>query len=909
MKNSKKSLTLTIIFVLFLLVFASCNIAGNGGETFTIGLNLNGGEGIDAKDFISGNKLIEPSKVPIKKGCEFLGWYYDSDFKTEITFDAQITKNIIIFAKWSDVKWAVTFVYGGAIDSETYFVEDKGKATQPTKLPSVHGYSISGWYKNSNFSTPFSFAEAIQDDINIYAKWDIASYQINYNFDNGSPHINTIYSYTIDTSVTLSPPSRDGYDFLGWYDNADFEGEPITNITKGSYGDKDLFARYLCYKNDIERTMLGAKITQDTIAVSVNYAQETLALDSNNITVSDRATFVLYDALDQICLYNTIALPDAPSENYVETTGKIIVTSEKGTTKEYNLTIKKYATGASVTVVFDTDKAPPIGQVVIPISTQIEAPTLSAVEGYSFDGWCEDQECTILFDFDSTIGSDITLYAKFTPIAYNINYYLGVGSNVSGNVGTYTIEDTIVFADAQGTDLYDFFGWYIDKNFVQAITRIENKIGDVSVFAKYALKVDQSAMTLKYTGDQTFNNAQSSQLTKYLEYVVYNKSSTASFNLNIDIEESGYDTFIQNAWRNMEISKSTLSWTASRSGGQVTMTFTYNDYPSFKSSETDKYTQLDYFVHEDYTAVRGLTYDDFKINSVGEKVEVSSSDMLFYVLSMGYQPLPKAGSDAERMYNKAKVVLRNIIDESMTDTEKLHSIYDYLIMNVVYDKDLLTYTQGASPENIHSYNGFYLEGVFDDYRAVCDGISKAFVVLARMEGIECYQVIYSPAEGVGHAWNKVKIDGEFYIIDATSGGTIIDNSEALTHKYFMISEDKYKNLTAHDEFAGYIGTTHTDKVAESDDYNVYESITVMYGATVFDMVITTQDELNALVVIAKEYSENPEYEGRNFTLDALVTFDYGEDLADEWQTAANLNTTFRYAFDKGYIIIIVMNEE
>ncbi|HCU55988.1 MAG TPA: hypothetical protein DIC18_01475, partial [Clostridiales bacterium] len=45
---------------------------------------------------------------------------------------------------------------------------------------------------------------------------------------------------------------------------------------------------------------------------------------------------------------------------------------------------------------------------------------------------------------------------------------------------------------------------------------------------------------------------------------------------------------------------------------------------------------------------------------------------------------------------------------------------------------------------------FSIEGVFSDGTAVCEGISYAFMLLARIEGIECYQV-------TGYATNNGRV--------------------------------------------------------------------------------------------------------------------------------------------------------
>ena len=80
--------------------------------------------------------------------------------------------------------------------------------------------------------------------------------------------------------------------------------------------------------------------------------------------------------------------------------------------------------------------------------------------------------------------------------------------------------------------------------------------------------------------------------------------------------------------------------------------------------------------------------------------------------------MPTEGSAAERIYGKMKAVLRSIISDDMDDFEKARAIYDWLIMNVTYDGELYDLLTGS--ENVESgeYNGFYLEGVFDNGVAV-----------------------------------------------------------------------------------------------------------------------------------------------------------------------------------------------
>ncbi len=98
-------------------------------------------------------------------------------------------------------------------------------------------------------------------------------------------------------------------------------------------------------------------------------------------------------------------------------------------------------------------------------------------------------------------------------------------------------------------------------------------------------------------------------------------------------------------------------------------------------------------------------------------------------------------------------------------------IHEELCLRVRYaeedEKDASVYT---------SY-GALVNGV-----AVCEGYSKAFQILLKRMGIACIPVTgYS--KGVGHLWNMVNIDGNWYHIDITW-----NDGDAITYTYFNLTD-------------------------------------------------------------------------------------------------------------------------
>lgn len=176
------------------------------------------------------------------------------------------------------------------------------------------------------------------------------------------------------------------------------------------------------------------------------------------------------------------------------------------------------------------------------------------------------------------------------------------------------------------------------------------------------------------------------------------------------------------------------------------------------------------FDYNDQLYTRANTYDDFDINHHNNgEVSVTNSEQLWYCISLGYLPTPTQNSSAERIYNKAKEVLRRIVDDNMSDYQKLKAIYNFLTCEITYDRK----TGSGNFSNGISIQSYYLEGVFDNHCAVCDGKSKAYVLLAKMEGIDAVRVTDYKENKVGHAYNYVKLADQWYLSCTTFGSKII----------------------------------------------------------------------------------------------------------------------------------------
>ena len=179
-------------------------------------------------------------------------------------------------------------------------------------------------------------------------------------------------------------------------------------------------------------------------------------------------------------------------------------------------------------------------------------------------------------------------------------------------------------------------------------------------------------------------------------------------------------------------------------------------------------------------STRSESFNDFFIEKCSKAQEVRTIYEL-EDLNYGIRPIiSSSNTKVYELYNKAKEILREYVDDYMTDFEKLKAIYDYLGTYVTYDDALLSITNNQSDyQSFTSYSAL-INGI-----AVCDGISSAFKLLCNIEGIECIEIIGCASTG-GHAWNKVKVGNVWYGVDAT--WCRVKDFDYISHQYFMINE-------------------------------------------------------------------------------------------------------------------------
>ena len=123
---------------------------------------------------------------------------------------------------------------GGAIVEKEVTV---GVSIEEPEGVTKEGYELDGWYDEEGNKVTFPYTPAA--DVTLKAHWKVKEFKVTFNSDGGS----LVAEQTVEKgkmATEPTAPTKDGYNFLGWYDGSDkfdFKTTPII-------ADKNLIAKW-----------------------------------------------------------------------------------------------------------------------------------------------------------------------------------------------------------------------------------------------------------------------------------------------------------------------------------------------------------------------------------------------------------------------------------------------------------------------------------------------------------------------------------------------------------------------------------------------------------------------------------------------------------------------------------------
>ncbi|MGN0394405.1 MAG: transglutaminase domain-containing protein [Coprococcus sp.] len=112
--------------------------------------------------------------------------------------------------------------------------------------------------------------------------------------------------------------------------------------------------------------------------------------------------------------------------------------------------------------------------------------------------------------------------------------------------------------------------------------------------------------------------------------------------------------------------------------------------------------------------------------------------------------------------NKVSDIIKECINEDMTDLEKEKAIHDYMCINMDYDRQKLSVAMTPMEDSDNPY-GMLINGF-----GICTGYASTFKLFMECLDIDCIVVegmVYDYTDN--HAWNKVKLGSTWYNVDVT----------------------------------------------------------------------------------------------------------------------------------------------
>ena len=129
-------------------------------------------------------------------------------------------ESLVLKLYYKRLKYTVTFDTKNGTPIEDQIVKYMDKAEEP-QIPTKSGYEFVGW-KEKYQKDIYNFDTPITADLELEAIWKPRDYSIEYVLNGGKNDSRNPLTYTKDDVIKLKPATRDGYTFLGWFEDAAF---------------------------------------------------------------------------------------------------------------------------------------------------------------------------------------------------------------------------------------------------------------------------------------------------------------------------------------------------------------------------------------------------------------------------------------------------------------------------------------------------------------------------------------------------------------------------------------------------------------------------------------------------------------------------------------------------------------
>ncbi|MCM1487360.1 MAG: InlB B-repeat-containing protein, partial [Firmicutes bacterium] len=241
--------------------------AGWKANEYSLTLNLNGGYLANKPEVYVYDTALELPK-PVRGAYKFDGWYANESLTGEPVelVEAGETGGKAFWAKWTakpaeELQFSVSYdTDGGKIKNEsryTSYTEGEG-LTLPVPQKGLHNFM--GWYDNSSFSGSPVTEIGVNEtgDKKYWARFELKegadpsnptasplNHTVTLELNGGHLEDESVLQYTEGVGISLPEPVKPRYNFGGWYEDPNFDGEALARIDENEVKNIVLYAEWI----------------------------------------------------------------------------------------------------------------------------------------------------------------------------------------------------------------------------------------------------------------------------------------------------------------------------------------------------------------------------------------------------------------------------------------------------------------------------------------------------------------------------------------------------------------------------------------------------------------------------------------------------------------------------------------
>lgn len=516
MENVSKGEKMKKIF--FIIALGVVLFLTGCGKTVEIKFDSNGGSEITtivkAGDF-DPNNLPTPEKA----GYEFIGWYLDTILATPIMGNVPKNLKFTLYAKWQGLNQVVKLEHYLEDLDGSYHLEKTDDLTFKTgEVVNANAGSYTGYEHNQNHSSSvlsLTVSASSNNILKVYYNRKIVKIIID---EAGGDAVSDL---TGKYGSTVTPPTlnRVGYEFDGW--EQEF---PTTMPTS----DLTLKAKWkaLVVNYKVEYYLENANDNNYTLIETIEkteYTDTLVTAETKSYTgfnefvnhpdylasakVLGNASLVLKVYFNRN-VYQIAYLPNGGSEVSTENVkygAQIFAAVSLKTGYEFNhwfltnedeaynfdtmplndLTLTAKWTKIIYKISFETNADISVVSITAAYEDVIQAPTPPLRLGYNFIDWYEDQELKIPYVFTTMPAKNFTLYGKWEPLPYTMEFDSNSGSIITPIIAPV---GTIVEKPIPTLPGHDFINWYRDPDYINEYNDWVMPVGGIKLYAKWSVK-------------------------------------------------------------------------------------------------------------------------------------------------------------------------------------------------------------------------------------------------------------------------------------------------------------------------------------------------------------------------------------------------------------------------------------